>query len=159
MGFPATIGELRRSGYSVQPVKDEIRNNLIRKLENHETLFPGIIGYDQTVVPSIVNAILARHDILLLGLRGQAKSRIVRQLPSLLDEYIPFIKGCEINDSPYKPVCKHCNDLVRERGEGVEIEWLHRDRRFSEKLATPDVTIADLIGDIDPIKAASQRLH
>ncbi len=159
MEYPATIGGLRRSGYSVQPVKDEIRNNLIRKLENHETLFPGIIGYDQTVVPSIVNAILARHDILLLGLRGQAKSRIVRQLPSLLDEYIPFIKGCEINDSPYRHVCKHCNDLVRERGEDVEIEWLHRDRRFGEKLATPDVTIADLIGDIDPIKAASQRLH
>jgi magnesium chelatase subunit I len=159
MRFPATIGELRQSGYTVQPVKDEIRNNLIRKLENHEPLFPGIIGYDQTVIPSLVNSILARHDILLLGLRGQAKSRIVRQLPSLLDEYIPFVKGCEINDNPYKPVCKHCTDLVKERGDNVEIDWLHRERRFGEKLATPDVTIADLIGDIDPIKAASQRLH
>ncbi|MCX6143667.1 MAG: sigma 54-interacting transcriptional regulator [Ignavibacteriales bacterium] len=159
MEFPATLGELRRSGYKVQAVKDEIRNNLIRKLEKREPLFPGIIGYGQTVVPSIVNAILARHDILLLGLRGQAKSRIVRQLPSLLDEYVPFIKGCEINDNPFKPVCKRCNDLLKERGEDLEIEWLHRDRRFGEKLATPDVTIADLIGDVDPIKAAAQRLH
>ena len=159
MGFPATLGELRRSGYKIQAVKDEIRNNLIRKLEKREPLFPGIIGYEQTVVPSLVNAILARHDILLLGLRGQAKSRIVRQLPSLLDEYVPFVKGCEINDDPYKPVCKRCNDLLKERGEDLEIEWLHRDMRFGEKLATPDVTIADLIGDIDPIKAAAQRLH
>jgi len=159
MEFPSTLGELRRSGYKVRPVKDEMRLNLIRKLEAKETLLPGIIGYDQTVVPSIVNAILARHDILLLGLRGQAKSRIVRMLPTLLDEHIPFIKGCEINDNPYKPVCKRCTDLVKERGDDVEIDWLHRDRRFGEKLATPDVTIADLIGDIDPIKAASQRLH
>jgi magnesium chelatase subunit I len=159
MGFSATLGELRRSGYKVRAVKDEIRNNLVRKLEKRETLFPGIIGYEQTVVPSIVNAILARHDILLLGLRGQAKSRIVRQLPSLLDEYVPFVKGCEINDNPFNPVCKRCNDLLKERGEELEIEWLHRDRRFGEKLATPDVTIADLIGDIDPIKAAAQRLH
>lgn len=159
MALPATLGELRRSGYTVQAVKDEIRNNLIRKLEQREPLFPGIIGYEQTVVPSIVNAVLARHDILLLGLRGQAKSRIVRQLPSLLDEFVPFVKGCEINDNPFKPVCKRCNDLLKERGEDLEIEWLHRDRRFGEKLATPDVTIADLIGDIDPIKAAAQRLH
>ena len=159
MEFSATLGELRQSGYKVQAVKDEIRNNLIRKLENREPIFPGIIGYEQTVVPSIVNSILARHDILLLGLRGQAKSRIVRQLPSLLDEYVPFIKGCEINDNPFKPVCKRCNDLLKERGEDLEIEWLHRDRRFGEKLATPDVTIADLIGDVDPIKAAAQRLH
>ena len=159
MGFSATLGELRGSGYKVQAVKDEIRNNLMRKLEKREPLFPGIIGYEQTVVPSIVNAVLARHDILLLGLRGQAKSRIVRQLPSLLDEYVPFVKGCEINDNPFKPVCKRCNDLLKERGEDLEIEWLHRDRRFGEKLATPDVTIADLIGDIDPIKAAAQRLH
>jgi len=159
MAFSATIGELRKSAYEVHTVKDEMRNNLIRKLRNKEPLFPGIIGYDQTVIPSIVNALLARHDILLLGLRGQAKSRIVRMLPSLLDEHIPFIKGCEINDNPYKPVCKRCTDLVRQHGDDVEIEWLHRDRRFAEKLATPDVTIADLIGDIDPIKAASQRLH
>jgi magnesium chelatase subunit I len=159
MQRPRTIGELRRSNYSVIPVKDEVRNNLIRKLEAGEALLPGIVGYQKTVVPSLVNAILARHDILFLGLRGQAKSRIVRLLPTLLDEYVPFIKGCEINDNPYRPVCKRCVDLAQRFGEDVEIEWLHRDSRFGEKLATPDVTIADLIGDIDPIKAATQRLH
>jgi magnesium chelatase subunit I len=159
MNRPQTIAELRRSGYKVQPVKEEVRNNLIRKLESGETLFPGIIGYEKTVVPAIVNALLARHDLLLLGLRGQAKSRIVRQLPSLLDEAIPVVKGCEINDNPFHPVCKRCVDLVKQNGDEVEIEWLPREARFSEKLATPDVTIADLIGDIDPIKAATQRLH
>jgi len=159
MKQPRTIRELRESGIIVRPVKDELRANLIRKLERRETLFPGIIGYQDTVVPALVNAILARHDILLIGLRGQAKSRIVRQLPSLLDERIPFIKGCEINDNPFRPVCKRCTDLVREHGDDVEIDWLHREQRFGEKLATPDVTIADLIGDIDPIKAATQRLH
>ncbi|MGH2567996.1 MAG: sigma 54-interacting transcriptional regulator, partial [Bacteroidota bacterium] len=155
----STVGALRRSGYKVLPVKDEVRNNLIRKLERGDKFFPGIIGYEQSVIPALVNAILAKHDILLLGLRGQAKSRIVRQLPSLLDEYVPVVKGCEINDNPLKPVCKRCTDLVREYGDEVEVEWLHRNARFSEKLATPDVTIADLIGDIDPIKAATRRLH
>ncbi|MGB2868797.1 MAG: magnesium chelatase [Bacteroidota bacterium] len=154
-----TIGELRASGYKVLPVKEEVRHNLIRKLQSGEQLFSGIIGYEKTVVPSIVNALLARHDILLLGLRGQAKSRLVRLLPSLLDEFIPIVEGCEINDNPFNPVCKHCTDLVLEHGEDVGIEWLSREQRFSEKLATPDVTIADLIGDIDPIKAATQRLH
>ncbi len=156
---PSTIGELRRNNYQVFSVKDEIRKNLIVKLNKRETLFPGIIGYDQTVIPALVNAILAKHDIMLLGLRGQAKTRIVRQLPLLLDEYIPIIAGCEINDNPYHPVCKRCTDLVKECGDAVEIEWLHREARLGEKLATPDVTIADLIGDIDPIKAATQRLH
>jgi magnesium chelatase subunit I len=159
MNYPKTIGELRASGYKVVPVKTELRNNLIKKLNAREQLFQGIIGYERTVVPAIINAILARHDIMLLGLRGQAKSRIVRLLPALLDEYIPVIKDCEINDNPYKPVCKRCVDLVAECGDAVAIEWLHRDARLGEKLATPDVTIADLIGDIDPIKAASQRLH
>lgn len=159
MNQPLTIGALRQSGYTVLPVKEEVRNNLIRKLEKNEPLFPKIVGYEKTVIPAIVNAILARHDILLLGLRGQAKSRIVRLLPSLLDEYVPIVKGCEINDNPFKPVCKRCVDLVKEQGDAVSIEWLHRDARFSEKLATPDVTIADLIGDIDPIKAATQKLH
>ncbi|MBI4418694.1 MAG: sigma 54-interacting transcriptional regulator [Ignavibacteriales bacterium] len=154
-----TIGSLRASGYTVLPVKEEVRENLIRKLERNEQLFPGIIGYEKTVIPAIVNAILARHDILLLGLRGQAKSRIVRLLPNLLDEFVPIVKGCEINDNPFKPVCKRCTDLVHEYGDDTEIEWLHRDTRFGEKLATPDVTIADLIGDIDPIKAATQKLH
>jgi magnesium chelatase subunit I len=159
MGPASTIGELRKSGYRVLSVKDEIRKNLIEKIHNHEQLFPGIIGFHDTVIPSIVNAILAKHDLMLLGLRGQAKSRIVRQLPSLLDEYIPIVKGCEINDNPFSPVCKRCVDLVQECGDATQIEWLHRDARLGEKLATPDVTIADLIGDIDPIKAASQRLH
>ena len=159
MNRPSTIGELRRSGHKILSVKDEIRNNLIAKINRNETMFPGIIGFEKTVVPSLVNALLAKHDIMLLGLRGQAKSRLVRQLPSLLDEYIPIIKGCEINDAPYEPVCKRCVDMVHECGDAVEIEWLHRDARLGEKLATPDVTIADLIGDIDPIKAASQRLH
>ncbi|MBI3005336.1 MAG: sigma 54-interacting transcriptional regulator [Ignavibacteriales bacterium] len=159
MSRSTTLGELRRTGYTVHPVKEEVRTNLIKKLESGEKLFPGIIGYEKTVIPAIVNSLLARHDLLLLGLRGQAKSRIVRQLPSLLDEYIPTIKGCEINDNPFKPVCKRCVDLVAQHGEDVEIEWIYRDARFSEKLATPDVTIADLIGDIDPIKAATQRLH
>ena len=154
-----TIGELRNSGYTVHSVKDELRGNLLEKIKNREPLFPGIIGFDETVIPAIVNAILAKHDIMLLGLRGQAKSRIVRQLPSLLDEYIPVIAGCEINDNPFAPVCKRCVDNVSEYGNDVRIEWLHRDNRLGEKLATPDVTIADLIGDIDPIKAASQRLH
>ncbi len=159
MSRPSTLGELKRSGYAVLPVKEEIRNNLIRKLKKNEQLFPGIIGYDKTVIPALVNAILAKHDIILLGLRGQAKSRIVRQLPSLLDEEIPVIKGSEINDNPFAPVSKFGVDAVREHGDATEIEWIHRDQRFSEKLATPDVTIADLIGDIDPIKAATQRLH
>ena len=159
MNQARTIGELRSSGYTVQSVKDEARNNLIRKLQTGEQLFPGIIGYEQTVIPALVNALLAKHDILLLGFRGQAKSRIVRMLPSLLNEYVPVVKGCEINDNPFKPVCKRCTELVKQSGDEVEIEWLHRDARFSEKLATPDVTIADLIGDIDPIKAATQRLH
>lgn len=159
MSRPATLGELKRSGYVVQSVKDEMRSNLIRKLKNNEPLFPGIIGYDKTVIPALINAILAKHDLILLGLRGQAKSRIVRSLPSLLDEYIPIVKGSEINDNPYHPVSKYAVDLVNEMGDDTPIEWLHRDQRYGEKLATPDVTIADLIGDIDPIKAASKRLH
>lgn len=159
MDRATTIGALETSGYKVLPVKEEVRNNLITKLEKGERLLPGIIGYEKTVIPAIVNAILARHDILLLGLRGQAKSRIVRLLPTLLDEEVPIVRGCEINDNPFRPVCKRCTDLVREHGKDVEIEWIHRDERFAEKLATPDVTIADLIGDIDPIKAATQKLH
>jgi magnesium chelatase subunit I len=159
MNHPSTLGELRASGYRVLPVKDELRRNLIAKLEKGERLFPGIIGYDETVVPALVNAILAKHDIILLGLRGQAKTRIVRQLVSLLDEVIPIVQGSEINDDPLQPVSRYAVDLVREKGDGTPIEWIPRARRYGEKLATPDVTIADLIGDIDPIKAATQRLH
>lgn len=154
-----TLGELKKSGYRIGSVKDELRRNVITKLRNGERLFPGIIGYEDTVVPAFINAVLARHDILLLGLRGQAKTRLVRSLPLLLDEYIPVIRGAELNDNPYNPISKYGRDLVAEYGDDTPVEWLHRDARFGEKLATPDVTIADLIGDIDPIKAASQRLH
>ncbi len=154
-----TIGELRETGYRSLPVKQEMRKNLIAKLRDGEQLFPGIIGYDETVIPAICNAILSCHDIILLGLRGQAKTRLLRALPSLLDEYIPIIKGSEINDDPFHPVSKYAVDLVSEHGDEVEIDWLHREERYGEKLATPDVTIADLIGDIDPIKAAAQKLH
>ena len=159
MSRPSTLGDLKKSGYKVLPVKEEIRKNLIRKIQNNQQLFPGIIGYEKTVVPALINAILAKHDIILLGLRGQAKSRMVRQIPTLLDEYIPIIKGSEINDNPFAPVSKFGADTIAEHGDATEIEWIRRDARFSEKLATPDVTIADLIGDIDPIKAATQRLH
>lgn len=159
MNRPTTLGALKASGYTVRSVKEEIRANLITKLRANETLFPGIIGYEETVIPALVNAILAKHDIILLGLRGQAKTRLIRQIPTLLDEYIPVIKGSEINDNPFAPVSKFGADLVAAHGDATEIEWVHRDQRFSEKLATPDVTIADLIGDIDPIKAATQRLH
>lgn len=159
MSLQSTLGELKKSGYNVKSVKDEIRENLICKLQKDEELFPGIIGYDSTVVPALINAILAKHDIILLGLRGQAKTRLIRQFPSLLDEFIPVIKGSEINDNPFHPVSKFGVDQVNKFGDETEIEWIHRDQRFSEKLATPDVTIADLIGDIDPIKAATQRLH
>jgi magnesium chelatase subunit I len=157
--LPQNIAELRRLGYKVLPVKEEIRKNLAGKLERGEALFPGIIGYEKTVVPAIVNALLAKHDLILLGLRGQAKTRIARSLICLLDESVPVIKGCEINDNPFMPLCKRCVDLVKENGDEVEIEWLTPDQRYGEKLATPDVTIADLIGDIDPIKAAVQKLH
>ena len=154
-----TVGQLRAAGYKVLSVKDEVRKNLIAKLRKKEPIFPGIIGFDDTVIPELCNAILSRHDFILLGLRGQAKSRILRMLPGLLDEYTPILKGSEINDNPFAPVSKYGFDRIREYGEEAEIEWIGRDRRFGEKLATPDVTIADLIGDIDPIKAAAQRLH
>ena len=158
-GRPRTLGELTRSRYAVLPVKEELRRNLIGKLDRREDLFPGIVGYGETVVPALVNALLAKHDIILLGLRGQAKSRIVRQLTSLLDEYIPIIKGSDINDNPFDPVSKSARDLLKQCGDETPLEWLHRSQRYGEKLATPDVTMADLIGDIDPIKAAAQRLH
>jgi magnesium chelatase subunit I len=159
MNKPKTIAELRKSNYKVLPVKQEMRKNLISKLKNGERIFDGIIGYDDTVIPALCNAILSYHDFILLGLRGQAKTRILRALPSLLDEYMPIIKDSEINDDPFFPVSKAAVDMVDEHGDDVEIEWIHRDERYGEKLATPDVTIADLIGDIDPIKAASHRLH
>jgi magnesium chelatase subunit I len=153
-----TLGELRASGYRVQPVKDEMRSNLLAKIGRGEETFPGIHGYERTVIPAIHNAVLSRHDIILLGLRGQAKTRILRSLTALLDENVPVIAGCEINDSPLQPSCKRCRRLAADQGDDLPVAWLRREDRYREKLATPDVTVADLIGDIDPIKAANQRL-
>jgi magnesium chelatase subunit I len=153
-----TLGELRASGYPIRSVKDEMRENLLGKLARHETTFPGIHGYERTVIPAVHNAILSKHDVILLGLRGQAKTRILRSLTALLDERIPVVEGCEINDSPLEPTCKRCRRLAAEKGDDLPVGWMHRDDRYREKLATPDVTVADLVGDIDPIKAANQRL-
>jgi len=153
-----TLGALKASGYRVLSVKDELRKNLIAKMRAGEDIFPGILGFERTVTPQIQNAILGRHDLILLGLRGQAKSRIIRLLPSLLDEYIPVVAGSDLNDNPFAPITKYARDLIAAKGEDTPIEWLHRSARYGEKLATPDTTIADLIGDIDPIKAAHHRL-
>ena len=149
-----TLGALRASGYRSRPVKDEMRDNLIFQLECGDTLFPGIRGYDDSVIPHLVNAILARHDFILLGLRGQAKSRILRQLTGLLDAWMPVIAGSEVNDDPYAPISKYGRRMIAEHGDSTPIEWLRPEQRYLEKLATPDVTIADIIGDFDPIKAA-----
>ena len=156
---PTTLGELKQTEWASparihRTVKDELRENLICLLENGSALFPGIVGYEETVVPQLVNAILSRHNFILLGLRGQAKSRIVRQLVTLLDEEIPFLAGSEVNDHPFAPISKYGRELVAEHGDRTPIAWLPRDAGFVEKLATPDVTIADIIGDVDPIKAA-----
>ena len=161
MSLPRTLGELRRSAFSeerlrTRRVKDELRDNLIARLRHHDDagIFPGIVGYDDTVVPQIVNAILSRHNFILLGLRGQAKSRILRALTTLLDPHLPCLAGCEIHDNPYAPICRRCREEVTRLGDATPISYLTPDDRYVEKLATPDVTIADLIGDIDPIKAA-----
>ncbi|MCU1385852.1 MAG: bchI [Acidobacteria bacterium] len=154
-----TLGDLRKSGYRSKPVKQEIRDNLVRKLQAGEALFPGIIGYDDTVVPQLVNAVLSRHNFILLGLRGQAKSRILRGLADLLDDQIPVVPGCEIHDDPLAPLCASCRARVNKEGDALAVGWLRRDQRYVEKLATPDVTIADMVGDIDPIKAAQAGLN
>ncbi|HUH11536.1 MAG TPA: hypothetical protein VMK65_00445, partial [Longimicrobiales bacterium] len=152
--LPRTLGALRASGYARRSVKDEIRANLVRKLRAGESLFPGIVGYDETVVPQIANALLGRQNFILLGLRGQAKSRIVRQLVDLLDERVPILAGSEVSDDPLAPISKYGRLLIEQHGDETPIDWIDRDARFVEKLATPDVTIADMIGDVDPIKAA-----
>jgi magnesium chelatase subunit I len=158
--LPLTLGDLRASAdYSAEriqarSVKDEMRFNLIARLKSRETVFPGIVGYEDTVIPQIANAVLSRQNFILLGLRGQAKSRILRALTALLDEHLPYIAGCEMRDNPYAPLCRRCRDLVAEKGDATPIAWLTRDERYVEKLATPDVTVADLVGDLDPIKAA-----
>ncbi len=154
---PRTIGELRRTNYQVLSVKEEMRKNLIEKIRKGENLFPGIIGYEDTVIPQVENAILSEQDIIFLGERGQAKTRIARSLINLLDEEVPIIAGCEINDNPYAPICKACRVKVEEEGDDVAITWIGRDRRYGEKLATPDITISDLIGEVDPIRVAEGR--
>jgi magnesium chelatase subunit I len=153
-----TLGELKSNGYKSKSIKDEIRDNLIAGLQKNKNSFDGIIGYEETVIPDVERALLSRHNILFLGLRGQAKTRMARQMTELLDEYIPVISGSEINDDPVKPVSKYARDLIKEKGDSTPIEWLHRSQRYGEKLATPDVSVADLIGDIDPIKAANLKL-
>src|SRR5438093_8904824 len=155
-----TLGGLRKRSEKRAPsVKQEIRDNLVRKLQAGEALFPGIIGYDETVVPQLVNAILSKHNFILLRLRGQAKSRILRGLVDLRDEQIPVVPGCEIHDDPLAPLCSACRARIAREGEDMPIAWLPRPARFVEKLATPDVTIADMLGDIDPIKAAQAGLN
>src|SRR5262249_26694451 len=158
-GLPETLGTLRtyknfESTLTRRSVKDELRENLICKLERREPLFPGIVGYEDTVVPQMVNAILSRHNFILLGLRGQAKTKLIRMLVSLLAERTPYVAGCEIRDNPLAPICRRCRNLIASKGDDTPIAWLDREERYVEKLATPDVTIADMIGDIDPIKAA-----
>jgi magnesium chelatase subunit I len=154
-----TLGELKKAGYRHKSVKEEIRENLIRKLQQKELTFPGIIGYEDSVIPDTERALLSRHNILFLGLRGQAKTRMARQMIELLDEYIPYITGSEVNDDPLAPISKFARDLVAAKAADTPISWLHRSERYGEKLATPDVSVADLIGDIDPIKAANLRLN
>src|SRR5690348_15218765 len=154
MDYPRTLRELRAARFQTQPVKDELRLNLIKKLRSGQKLFPGIVGYQDTVIPQLINAILARHNIILLGLRGQAKSRIIRLLTELLDEHIPIIAGSEVNDDPFRPISAYGRQMLADHGDGTPIDWIGRDARFVEKLATPDVTVADIIGDVDPIKAA-----
>ena len=154
-----TLGELKKSGYTSKSIKDEIRENLILKIKAKENPFPGILGYEDTVIPDTERALLSRHNMLFLGLRGQAKTRMARQMVQLLNEYIPVVSGSEINDDPLQPISRYALDLIEEMGDDTPISWLHRSKRYGEKLATPDVSVADLIGDIDPIKAANLKLN
>lgn len=154
-----TLGELKKSGYVSKSIKLEIRDNLIKKIQAKENPFPGILGYEDSVIPDTERALLSLHNILFLGLRGQAKTRMARQMIDLLDEYIPVVEGSEINDDPFRPVSKYAIDLIEEKADDTPVAWLHRSKRYGEKLATPDVSVADLIGDIDPIKAANLKLN
>ncbi|OLB82946.1 MAG: magnesium chelatase [Chloroflexi bacterium] len=156
-GRPQTIAELRAGGHRRETVKQEMRRNLLTRLRAGEPLLPGIVGYEETVLPQLANAIISGHDVIMLGERGQAKSRIMRSLVSLLDEEVPMIAGCEVNDHPFDPICRRCLDMVAKDGDKVEVAWIGRDRRYGEKLATPDISIADLIGEVDPIKVAEGR--
>ncbi|MGH7986474.1 MAG: magnesium chelatase, partial [Candidatus Binataceae bacterium] len=153
----ATLGQLKRAGYFGKPVRMEMRENLLGLLRAKQRILPGIVGYDETVLPEIENGVLAGHHMILLGERGQAKSRLIRALALLLDEYVPAVAECEINDEPYAPICARCKRMAKEHGDELPISWIGRDQRYSEKLATPDVSVADLIGEIDPIKVAEGR--
>ncbi|MEM9987026.1 MAG: magnesium chelatase, partial [Bacteroidota bacterium] len=153
-----TLGQLKAAGYQPHSVKEELRQNLIRRMKAKESIFPGVIGYEETVIPDLQRAILSKHNMILLGLRGQAKTRIARQLTGLLDEYIPVVAGSDMNDDPMQPLSRFAKDLIAEQGDDTPVAWVHRDQRYVEKLATPDVTVADLIGDVDPIKAATLKL-
>jgi len=153
-----TLVQLKESGYQSRSIKDELRDNLIEKIKNKEPIFEGIYGYENTVIPELQRAILSRHNINLLGLRGQAKTRLARLMLTLLDEYIPVVEGSEINDDPLNPISRYAKELINEKGDNTPISWMHRSERFAEKLATPDVTVADIIGDVDPIKAANLKL-
>ena len=157
MNEAKTLGELKKSGVPVLSVRDEMRKNLVQHLETGTRILPGIVGYDDTVIPEIENAILSGHHMVFLGERGQGKSRIIRGLTSLLDERIPIVQGCEINDNPFKPICRACRKKAEEMGDGLPLQWVDRDERYGEKLATPDVSIADIVGEIDPIKVAEGR--
>jgi magnesium chelatase subunit I len=154
---PATIGELRASGYPDRTVKEELRENLLSRLGRGEDLFPSIVGFDESVIPALERGILAGHDLIMLGERGQAKTRLIRHLVGLLDDDVPVIAGCEVNDHPYRPICARCRSLAATDGDAVPIAWLPRDRRYAEKLATPDTSVGDLIGDVDPIRVAEGR--
>jgi magnesium chelatase subunit I len=153
-----TLGDLKKAGYQTKSIKDELRDNLIQKIKNKETTFEGVHGYENSVIPELERAILSRHNINLLGLRGQAKTRLARLMLNLLDENIPCVDGSEINDDPLQPISRFAVELIKEKGDDTPIAWLNRSERFAEKLATPDVTVADLIGDVDPIKAANLKL-
>ncbi|MBL0335221.1 MAG: magnesium chelatase [Chitinophagaceae bacterium] len=153
-----TFGELKKSGYKSKSIRDEVRQNLIANLQQNEPSFNGIVGYEETVIPDVERALLSKHNILFLGLRGQAKTRMARQMTNLLDEYIPYVSGSDINDDPFNPVSRFAKDILEAKGDDTPIDWLHRSERYGEKLATPDVSVADLIGDIDPIKAAHLKL-
>jgi magnesium chelatase subunit I len=154
---PATLGALRAAGYRERTVKEELRDNLLARLSGNERLFPSIVGFDDSVIPVLERGILAGHDLIMLGERGQAKTRLIRHLVGLLDEVTPVIAGCEVNDHPYRPICARCRVLVEAEGDAVPVEWLERDRRYAEKLATPDTSVGDLIGDVDPIRVAEGR--
>src|SRR6266513_4398965 len=153
----STVGELRADGHAYRTVKDEIRQNLLARMRAGDNRFPGIIGFDQTVLPHLERALLAGHDVILLGERGQGKPRLIRTLPGLLDEWSPVVAGCEINDHPYAPACARCRRLAAEQGENLAVAWRHSSERYGEKLATPDTSVGDLIGDGDPVKVAEGR--